>query len=61
MNNEALCIGRAMIEGRLICGVHLLYETCYLAFQGNEVEKSVYEILVIPGTKIPQGIPLQGF
>lgn len=56
VNNEPLYIGRAMIQGRLICGkVHVLYKTCYLPFQGREVEVYVYEILVIPEHEVPQG------
>ncbi|KAJ8736538.1 hypothetical protein PYW08_007194 [Mythimna loreyi] len=60
VRSEPLYIGRAMIEGKLICGkVHLLYKTCYLPFQGREVETSIYEILVIPGDEIPQAVHLR--
>ncbi|CAG4979723.1 unnamed protein product [Parnassius apollo] len=50
VNKQPLYIGRAMIEGNLICGkVHLLYKLCYIPYEGREVEKYYYEILVTPG------------
>ncbi|KAJ8735382.1 hypothetical protein PYW07_007002 [Mythimna separata] len=62
VGNEPLYIGRAMVDGKLICGkVHLLYKMCYLPYKGREVVKKTYEILVIPGDKIPQALPLRAF
>ncbi|KPJ09372.1 hypothetical protein RR48_08823, partial [Papilio machaon] len=49
VNNEPLYIGRAKYGSDLICGkVHLLYGTCYLPYNGSELEYKSYEILVIP-------------
>lgn len=47
INGEHLYIGRAMVNSNLIVGkVHLLYKTCYLPYEGREVEKFSYEVLV---------------
>ncbi|XP_045492473.1 uncharacterized protein LOC123691926 [Colias croceus] len=47
VRDEPLYIGRAMIDGNLVVGkVHMLYKTCYLPYNGVEVEKHEYEILV---------------
>ncbi|XP_011555164.3 uncharacterized protein LOC105386342 [Plutella xylostella] len=44
---EPLYISRAMHNGFLIPGkVHAMYKTCYLPYNGGEVEVSKYEILV---------------
>ncbi|XP_045449233.1 uncharacterized protein LOC123657731 [Melitaea cinxia] len=47
INGEHLYIGRAMVNSNLIVGkVLLLYKTCYLPYEGREVERSSYEVLV---------------
>lgn len=57
MQNDPLYIGRAMLQGRLICGkVHVRYNLCYLPFNGKEIEVSAYEILVIPENEILQAL-----
>ncbi|XP_047022470.1 uncharacterized protein LOC124631876 [Helicoverpa zea] len=59
VQNEPLYIGRAKIDRKLIPGkVHVRYKTCYLPYDGKEVEVSLYEILVLPDDEIPQGVAL---
>ncbi|XP_075969903.1 uncharacterized protein LOC142972562 [Anticarsia gemmatalis] len=58
VQNEPLYIGRAMHEGNLLPGkIHIRYKTLFLPYKGKEVEKSNFEILVIPQDGIPQAIP----
>lgn len=48
VQNDPLYIGRAMIDGKLICGkVHVRYHLCYLPYDGAEISVSSYEILVL--------------
>lgn len=57
VNNEPLYIGRAVYKKKLLTGkVHVLYKTCYLPFNGKEIETNTYEILVIPQKEIPQAV-----
>lgn len=60
VQGEPLYIGRAMHEGKLLTGkVHIRYKTCYLPYDGQELEFSAYEILVIPEDEIKQTIPFK--
>ncbi|KAJ0182697.1 hypothetical protein K1T71_002066 [Dendrolimus kikuchii] len=47
--HEPVYVGRWKFDGFLITGkVHALYGTCYLPYQGKEIEVGCYEILVKP-------------
>ncbi|KOB51934.1 Uncharacterized protein OBRU01_26860, partial [Operophtera brumata] len=55
-NSEPFFIGRARIDDHLIPGkVHTHYKTCYIPFENKEIEKSQYEILVVPD-KLPVAV-----
>lgn len=48
-----LYVARAKFDGYLINGkVHSLYGTCYLPYQGKEIEVGEYEILVRPSVAV---------
>ncbi|CAK1544514.1 unnamed protein product [Leptosia nina] len=60
IHNEPLYIGRSFVDYNLIVGkVHMLYTSCYLPFNGDEVQVNEYEILVDLSVK-PKGIPCRG-
>lgn len=57
VDDQPLYIGRAVVDGKLICGkVHLLYNACFIPSNGREVERYSYEILVLPSQE-PRHIP----
>lgn len=52
VQGEPLYIGRATYDGYLLTGkIHTLYETCYLPYNGKEIEVNEFEILVTPSIK----------
>ncbi|KAJ8736541.1 hypothetical protein PYW08_007197 [Mythimna loreyi] len=58
IRGEPLYIGRAIIDGRLICGkAYTRYNLCYLPYKGKEIEVPSYEILVSPDDEIQQALP----
>ncbi|XP_061708552.1 uncharacterized protein LOC133518832 isoform X1 [Cydia pomonella] len=50
VRQEPLYIGRAVHEGNLINGkIHVIYHTCYIPYEGKEVEiYDQFEVLVLP-------------